>query len=132
MPIVTITTSNRLTGDHGRVRTTWHIELGEAIPQMFFEHKEALHLDPDTPVEATQVDFDEFSIRAVNAPDIWIMIQLTEVLPDHKMREVREAIQSLIKVWFERLSAGPPNLAVDIAWTPGHGFLQFGAIRHQW
>jgi len=132
MPIVTITTSHRLTGDKGRAPTTWPYELGEAIPQMLFEHKEALHLDPDTPVEATQVNFDEFHIKSINTPDIWIKIQFTEVLPDHKMCEVREATKSLIMVWFERFESGPPDLAVDIFWGPSHGFLRYGAIRHQW
>jgi hypothetical protein len=132
MPIVTITTSNRLTGETGRPTTTWPFELGEALPEMFHEHRRALHLHPGTPIDATQVDFDEFHVKSINTPDIWILIQFTEVLSDRKMCEARDEIKWLIMMWLERLGPVPPNLAVDIFWGPSHGFMRYGAIRRQW
>lgn len=131
MPLVTITTARAYTLEDG---TPYAIarKLGKALPWMFYTHQRALHLDPDTPLEATQVTFDQFGRHDVNTPDLWVLIQFTEVLENHLMMEVRDTIKSLILDLLDGQGGGPPDISVDIFWTPGHGFMLMGNTVHQW
>jgi hypothetical protein len=131
MPLVTITTARAYTLEDGTPYTIAR-KLGLVLPQMFYTHQVALHLDPDTPMEGTQVRFDQFGPHDVNTPDLGVLIFFTETLEDYRQREVCEAVKSLIMGWLDDQGGGPPDVAVDIFWTPGHSFMRMGNTVHQW
>lgn len=131
MPLITITCSSYWypTDDYRLEGTKWQQitdAFGCALPDIIAKDGDKLGLDPDTPPGAVQVNYELFHPRAVNVPDIWIKVELTEVVEDEATRKlIRDELKRRIESWFtsrEELIL-PSDLALDIFWGPGHGYV---------
>lgn len=137
MPLITITTSlayfpsSRPADDTELQSLT--AKLGEALPALIVDHAVRLHLDTDTPQVGVQVDYQAFHPRAVNVPDIGICLTFTETAPaETTQAKVREAFEDILMQYLHSQPGPTPDIAVDIFWGPGRGFLQIAGERNEW
>lgn len=110
------------------------VELSMALPKLFCDHKQELFLGEETTEGAVQVDFDKFHFFAVNAPAVWVLVGLTEVLPKEDRMSVRGHFIQLLMDWFEQNGGEPDSWAMDIFFGPGHGFFTMnrGSTTQYW
>jgi hypothetical protein len=106
------------------------LALGDALPALFTHDTDALRLDAGTPPEAVQVDYRRSHPRAVNHPDVWLLVVLTESgLALAERTGVRDRLRDRIVEWVADHAASRPVLTVDVFWGPGHGFMLDAAGR---
>lgn len=138
MPIVTITCSDNfypadVTGVGG-ADAQQAIRLAQALPALIISRAEDLYLAADTPEEAVQVDFQKFHRLAVNKPDLWFRIELTEEIPEYEDRMLaRNALAEMLMEW---LMSHDLRLtwAFDVYCGPSHGCIGApdGTFRAHW
>ncbi|HTE58328.1 MAG TPA: hypothetical protein VK694_06295 [Verrucomicrobiae bacterium] len=125
MSIITITCSDNfypadITGVGG-ADAERAIRLAEALPALVVSRAEALLLEADTPEEAVQVDFQKFHRLAVNKPDLWFRVELTEEVPKYDDRiRVRNTLADMFMQWFTDHGL-PLTWALDVFFGPSHG-----------
>ncbi len=108
-------------------------QFGLSLPALFVNHCELLGLNEGTPEAAVQVDYHRFHAKAVNAPDMWVLVRFSEPYPGNKKaRRVRNRLDDLIRDWYDHNSQPLPDIAVDLMWGPTHGFLEFGNTSERW
>ncbi len=138
MPLVTITTTPmyhpRAYSNKGSALQRRIGNFGRALPGLFIANKEELHLDADTPEAGVQVSHKQTHGQDVNAPDVWIVIQFSELpLTDMQTAKVIRLLKKLIA---SHLNMGNPNANIDIAvdciWGPTHGFFFIGGVKAEW
>ncbi len=107
--------------------------FGEGLPALFVSHCELLGLSEGTPEAAVQVDYHRFHAKAVNAPDMWVLVRFSEPYPGNKKaRRVRNRLDELIRDWYDHNGQPLPGIAVDLMWGPTHGFLEFADTSERW
>ena len=128
MPLVTITTTP--------IANTTALMLGPVFPSLLVNNLYRLGLDANTPEEGVQVKFEHFSEEDVNGVDMWINIVFTEHYPEgSKPIAVKETLKAIILTQIAECVGSmelPFTLAVDVFWTPGHGFIISGTTQHDW
>jgi hypothetical protein len=145
MPLVTLTCSSDWYPTAERYSDSRYrdaaVYFGESLPDLIAKDGDKLGLDPGTPADAVQVNYELFHPRAINAPDgIWMKIEFTEVVESGTKRmNIRDELRRRIEGWFsdhlEELELlWPPDFALDIFWGPGHGYFNFGngTVAHDW
>jgi hypothetical protein len=148
VPLITVTTTQEWhptdkpqDDSHKQMATA---QLGQDLPNMFFEEQGKLGLDAGTPSEAVQVDFRLYHSRVVNGVDIWMVVQFTETGYDKVARiSIKETLKDLIINWFSAHNIDIPNFALDMFWgqtmdfcfcgTPKSiGKERYGLLREAW
>jgi hypothetical protein len=127
MPLVTLTCKGKYfppqhRAQHAELDAEAYvvIELAQALPEMMINNRTGLGLDDDTPEEAVQVDIKEFHTNAVNAVDIWIHVQFTEVLDAHQARIATDTLATALDLWL-MTNTVKFSWALDVFFGPGHG-----------
>lgn len=139
MPLINIRTTPSLfptgTSTKGRGTAAQQSieEFGASLPDMFVLNSAKLGMTEDTPPAAVQVDYERFHTKAVNAPDLWVMIRFAEPYPGKKKaKKVVRVISRMFDNWFDVTDALKPGIAVDCFWGPTHGYLAFGSTNETW
>ena len=140
MPLITLTTKadwHPFDGRRGNdfARPAMIAMFAEALPALFVANILDLHMDANTPEAGVQVTHRNFHHRDVNTPDMWILIEFSEGnLSDTVQRYVASKVKDLLLNWF--LKKAPEILtidyAVDVRWSPSHGFLKIGDTTIDW
>jgi len=139
MPLIQITTipgyhpPNDLSGL--ATISEWMIaEFASALPQLFMDNIEALHMDPNTKKVGIQVTHQKFHPLDINVPDVWILIEFSESdLNDVEQTLATAKVKELVLHWFEGSNHMlPTDYACDVRWSPSHGFLRIGDVSAEW
>ena len=145
MPLCTVTCdhayyppddlASETTPDHDVV-----ITMVDDLPAYMIQHRDGLHIGPDTPIEGVQVDIQRFHARARNAPNIWLRVEFTEAVTEEQRLEARNRLGTYLRMWADRSDAIVGSgfrwaLDVFFAGCPGHGMISDSTgmgIEHQW
>jgi hypothetical protein len=97
------------------------------------DNAEALCLAPGTPDKGVQVDIQKFHTHAVNAVEIWIKIELTEVVHSEIDRfNLRNKMIVLIANWFKEHNM-ELQWALDVFFGPATGCLVYAnSVQLTW
>lgn len=107
----------------GTSRPFLHRVIGPELPGLFVRHRTTFGMDNDTPKDAVQVMFHNFTEHDINVPDVWMKVQFTEEQTDERSRHfIRDAVFKAIVELFHRRGANmPDNFVLDVFWGPTHG-----------
>ncbi len=140
MPLVTITCSDQWfptdSSHHDIIRNQREVvvlRLAAELPKLICAEANELCLDVDTPEEVVQVDLRKFHVSAINAPDLWFRIELTEELSLTQRQQVRDRLLHILQKWLADRSLRP-SWALDVFFGPGHGGFvnEERKIVHSW
>mgnify|MGYP006321332593 FL=1 len=139
MPLVQLTTTRAYhpadgPADLDTAEQAMIVKFAEALPELFVGNTADLRMDADTPKEGVQVSHKRAHSRDVNAPDLWVLIEFSEGnLTDEQQTEVTGEVKSLLLEWFgDNSYAVPTSYAVDVRWSPSHGFLYINGTAADW
>jgi len=113
-----------LLGDEISPSQHFVMEAAKRLPRDIAERGEQLGLDDDTPAEGVTVLLHRLHWHSVNVPDVWFVVQLSEMPPPflERRESVREELEKLLEGYFELIEPDTKR-ALDIFWGPSHGYI---------
>ncbi len=138
MPLIVITCDKiwyppEQSNEDGPLRAFSVVGLVEALPDLFIENREKLLLDPITEATDVLVDLRRFHRLAQNAPEVWLLLTLTEKLAAVEWEECSYALERILRTFYHEHDLARPPMDVDLM-PGGVGFKldRHGHVTKRW
>lgn len=108
--------------------------FGPLLPELFALNCKEFGMDPGTPEDGVQVEFEFYGQDTINPADVWIKVQFSEKRPwPWKRIRIRDRVYNAIVGLFHEMKVQPPaNLMLDIFWGPTNGRGTVNGVPIEW